>query len=824
MATILIVDDLPANRTFLVTLLAHHGHHVIEAGDGHDALALVRSERPELVITDVLMPTMDGYELVKQMRMDPDGRGDARRVLHRALRRTRGSLAREVVGVLAVLTKPALSADVLKIVNDALAGTAPAAPAAVPARQAIESDRHHLRLMTDKLSEKSDNLRIANARLRGLVNLCLELASDRSFEERLRNLCASAGDLFGACYVTLGIVESIHGTVKQIVTSGGEVAAWTSPGDPVAGVLRSVVAERRPIWGDNPGGDPATLELPVLHPDVHSYMAVPIVSSTQVHGWLSVVGAARGAFAEEDTHLLAALASQVGRIYELERAIAQAERGAAALHASDERAQFAFEAANVGVWDMDYVSGQLRWSETLQAQYGFAPGTFPETLDAFFEVVHPLDRDQLRETVATAVRTGQDFKAIHRLQLRDGSVRWVSGAGRIYLDERGRAVRGVGLSLDVTEQQALQQQVQQAQAQEDIGRLTSGVAHDFNNLLTIILGYCEVLLGDMAPADGRRIEVIEIQKAGERATALTRRLRAFNSTEAVEPTLLAVNEVVADIPETLERLLRDDVSLALALSSDVSTIRMDRRQLEQILLNLTVDAQAAMPDGGTVTLATTALQVDGPESSAGRELRAGSYAVLTVSAAGAGLTTELQAQLFEPLFAPKEIGGGAGFGLGALQRSLTAHTGFSVYLPAIVKLPPSTVGGRPTVLVVEDLDALRELTRRLLVRQGYRVIVAANALEAIPMFEQHQSIDLLLTDVVMPGSSGPELTQQLLVNHPHLKVIYMSGYTDEAMAKYGVLDPGVAFLHKPFTSEALGAMIREVLAGNSAASALPEGR
>jgi signal transduction histidine kinase len=496
--------------------------------------------------------------------------------------------------------------------------------------------------------------------------------------------------------------------------------------------------------------------------------------------------------------------------------------------------RFALEAAGVGIWDMDFETGTLQWSEIRESQFGLQPGTFGGTFEAFLERVHPEDRNLVIETMSKANRSGRDFSMQYRALWRDGTVRWLNSAGRIRLGEHGAPVRGVGISMDVTDRLTLEAQYLQAQKMEAIGRLAGGVAHDFNNLLTVILGYCELLLVDADPDDWRQADIVEIQKAGARAAGLTRQLLAFSRKQIIEPTLLDLSTVVTDMRTMLGRLIGEDVKVVLHLGPELASVKADRGQVEQVVMNLAVNARDAMPAGGTLTIETANVDLDENYPKTHLGVTPGPYVVLTVSDTGTGMTPEVQARLFEPFFTTKELGKGTGLGLatvhGIVMRSggsinvyseAGRGTSFKVYFPradgagaAAPARPPVVARPRDvtqTVLVVEDAEGLRELAKRLLLRLGYTVLVAANADEALHLFDQHVSIDVLLTDVVMPGASGPELTRRLVERRPSLKVIYMSGYTEEAIVQHGVLQPGIAFLHKPFTSDTLGRKIREVL-------------
>jgi two-component system, cell cycle sensor histidine kinase and response regulator CckA len=513
--------------------------------------------------------------------------------------------------------------------------------------------------------------------------------------------------------------------------------------------------------------------------------------------------------------------------------ITERKRNVEALRAAEERTRFALQNAGVGIWDMDYTTGALQWSETLEAHYGLRPGTFGGTFEAYVERIHPDDRASVLETLATAMKTGADFSTNHRAIWPDGTERWLSGTGRILLGSHGEPVRGIGISMDVTERRTLEAQFHHAQKMEAIGRLAGGVAHDFNNLLTAILGYCELLLADAGERAPHRPDLIEIHKAGTRAAALTRQLLAFSRKQIVEPTLLDLNVIVADIRGMLERLIGEDIEVAVSLRPQLALVEADRSQVDQVIMNLAVNARDAMPKGGRLTIETDNVELDGHTAMMHGAVKPGSYVTLTVTDTGMGMSPQVRARLFEPFFTTKETGKGTGLGLATVYGIVTRNggtiqidsevgrgTSCRVYWPRAEAAEPVPAGALPpgppatgthTVLVVEDEAALRTLAKRLLERQGYVVLVAASADEALRLVDQHASIDVLLTDVVMPGASGPELTRALVDRRPGLKVIFMSGYTEDAMVNHGVLKPEVAFIQKPFTSDALGRKVREAL-------------
>jgi PAS domain S-box-containing protein len=515
--------------------------------------------------------------------------------------------------------------------------------------------------------------------------------------------------------------------------------------------------------------------------------------------------------------------------------ITERKRAVETLQAAEERTRFALQSANVGIWDMDYTTGALQWSDVIESHYGLQPGTFGGTFGAYIERVHPGDRRSVLETIGNAMKSGLDFSVPHRSMAPDGTVRWLRGAGRIVFGEHGEPVRAVGISQDVTERRKLEGQFQQAQKMEAVGRLAGGVAHDFNNLLTVILGYCDLLLPDFHADDPHQADLRQIQKAGTRAAGLTRQLLAFSRKQIIEPTVFDLNAVVSGMRPMLGRLIREDVTVIVAPGPERALLKADRGQVEQIVMNLAVNARDAMPHGGTLTIATANVVLDEDYAASHDGVTPGAYVALSVTDTGIGITPEVQARLWEPYFTTKDVGEGTGLGLATVHgiarqtggsvgvySELGKGTSFHVYFPraeaaamAVDPKPPVTRQGQAgeTVLVVEDAESVRKLARRLLERHGYTVLLASNAAGARRLFAAHPSIELLLTDVVMPGASGPELARELVRQRPALKVVYMSGHTESAIVHHGVLKPGILFLHKPFTSDTVAQKLREALDG-----------
>src|SRR6266705_1020809 len=387
---------------------------------------------------------------------------------------------------------------------------------------------------------------------------------------------------------------------------------------------------------------------------------------------------------------------------------------------------------------------------------------------------------------------------------------------------------------DVTDQRRLQQQVLQSQKMEAVGRLAGGIAHDFNNLLTVITSYSDLLLEDLAPGDAKRDDLEQVRKAEDGAAALTRQLLAFSRQQVVEPRVVSLNTVIEGLQKILRRVIGEDIELTTTLAPDLGAVRADVGQLEQVLMNLAVNARDAMPTGGRLTVETANVEHD-PEYARGQEAAAvHRFAMLAVTDTGCGMDEATKARIFEPFFTTKEPGKGTGLGLATVYGivnqagghiwvySEPGHgTSFKTYFPQLDEAAASGAArpvalpvprGRETVLLVEDAAAVRAVTRAVLERQGYTVLEAPNGEAALRLGAKHRGpIHLLLTDVVMPELSGRQLAEQLAALRPAMRVLYTSGYTDDAVFRHGVLEAGIAYLQKPFTPDALARKVREVL-------------
>ena len=398
----------------------------------------------------------------------------------------------------------------------------------------------------------------------------------------------------------------------------------------------------------------------------------------------------------------------------------------------------------------------------------------------------------------------------------------------------GEIIGSIGLAVDVTERNALEMQMRHAQKMEAVGRLAGGIAHDFNNLLTVITGYSDVTLMRLDPNDPLRNNLDEVNRACERAAGLTRHLLAFSRKQVLNPKVLNLNTTISEMNRMMPPLIGEDIELVIELCPDLGQVKADSGQIEQIIANLAVNARDAMPLGGELAIRTSNIVLDDEIARRYQSVQSGLYVLLTVSDTGQGMSPETMRRVFEPFFTTKEVGKGTGLGLstvyGIVKQSggyisvnseLGRGTTFKIYLPQVdeeageIETRPTRsalLSGQETVLLVEDDNQVRSIAAMTLEMSGYDVLVAANGEEALPLCEKYNSkIDLLLTDVVMPRMSGQELSNRLLKLRPGTRVLYMSGYSENAIIHHGVIEEGTDFIEKPFSPEALTRRIREVL-------------
>jgi two-component system, cell cycle sensor histidine kinase and response regulator CckA len=451
-----------------------------------------------------------------------------------------------------------------------------------------------------------------------------------------------------------------------------------------------------------------------------------------------------------------------------------------------------------------------------------------------FELVHPEDAPQVLSTFSRLMqRPFTSVSAQLRYQHKDGSWRWIEALGTNLLEDP--SVEGVVINYrDVTEQRRLQEQLFQAQKMEAIGALAGGVAHDFNNLLTAILGYSDMILEKAAPNSALHRYSTQIKQAGERAASLTRQLLAFSRLQVMAPKVLDLNAVISEMSRMLRRVIGEDIKLNVVAASGLGRVKVDPSQIEQVIINLAVNARDAMPQGGELTIRTANESIGESIAEDKIRLRPGAYVLLEVSDTGCGMDSETRARVFEPFFTTKEKGRGTGLGLstvyGVVKQSggyiwLSSELGkgasFKIYLPSVneaisaaktLEAPACDPGGAETILLVEDENAVRALLRRVLRSKGYRILEAERGEDALAICQTYQErIDLILTDIVMPKMSGQDLAHHASRLHPEAKLLYMTGYAGTKIGSAELLEMGAQFIQKPFSADTLTQKIRAVL-------------
>ncbi len=511
------------------------------------------------------------------------------------------------------------------------------------------------------------------------------------------------------------------------------------------------------------------------------------------------------------------------------RDITERKRAEEALRETSETLRTLIDVSVLAIVALDLNGRVTVWNKAATRMFGW---TADEVLGQSVPTI-PQDRRAEFEKGRLRIRSGEEVVYESQRRRKDGSLVEVLISGAPITGPQDQVLGSMATVLDITERKQLEEQLRQAVKMEGIGRLAGGIAHDFNNLLTVIGGRSYLLLNQLPAGHAMRRDLLLIQQTGDRAAALTRQLLAFSRKQTLSPAVLDLNQVVAGMKTLLERVLGEDVDLIMDLDPAPGHVTADPGQLEQVILNMAVNARDAMPQGGQMTLETRHVDVDESYARQTVELVPGPYEVLSISDTGVGMDAATRARVFEPFFTTKAVGKGTGLGLatayGIIKQSgghVTVDsepgsgTTFRIYLPrtktaesaSVVVEETATRRGAEVVLLSEDDANLRALTRDILESEGYTVLESQDVEDALRIAaRQDGTIHLLLTDVVMPHMSGRALADKVKGVRPHMKVLYTSGYTDETISHHGILDPGTPFLQKPFTPAALARKVRETL-------------
>jgi PAS domain S-box-containing protein len=754
---VLIVDDDSTMRLLSQAILARAGFEVAGADDGQQCLEAFKSLRPDLVLMDVLMTGMDGFSTCAALRRLPGG--DHTPILM-------------VTGL-----------DDLDSINRAYEVGA-----------------------TDFIT-KPVNWTILSSRVRYMVRASQTYAELRRSQSRL----AHAQDI-----ARLGYWEWHLETDKIL---------WSEEIPRLLGVAEQEFA----------GG--LTAILGCLHPDDRDRVAQAINTARRQGSSFSLDSRLILPDAAERIVNLQGEASldDAGRLFLITgtvQDITERKKTEEALRESKNFLEGVFDAIPDGIMIIDPNLNVIRFNKG--AESFFDPQFSPVGQKCYTVIQQrhdPCPHCPALKTLET--REGCIWIMAFPGQTKSGG--WMEASTYPLQNAQGTITGVIAYMKDITARKKLEEQLLQAQKMEAVGRLAGGVAHDFNNMLTVIAGCSEFLFNRLDGQDELRHEVEEIQEVAERAASLTRQLLSFSRKQVLNPQILDLNTVVANIDKMLLRIIGEDINLITRLEPQLGLVKADPVQIGQVILNLAVNSRDAMPEGGSLTIETANVRVEGAEAGEPEDIPPGSYALLTISDTGTGIAPESQAHIFEPFFTTKDSDKGTGLGLSTVYGIISQSDGhirlfsaagrgatFKIYLPlvaapsphegALTQPRPISLQGAETILLVEDEDLVREVTGRILERYGYAVLQANGGTEALRLVEGHCGpLHLLLTDVTMPGMSGRELAESLVARHPRLKVLYMSGYAENAIGERGILHPKINFLQKPFKHYELALKIREVL-------------
>ncbi len=811
MKQVLIVDDNADNLYLLRKLLEGNGFGVHEAHNGAEALAIASGDLPDLIISDLLMPVMDGYSLLRSWKKNERLRSIPFLVYTATYTGKKDERLALDLGADCFVVKPSEPENLLKCINDVITSNVHGNEA--PRIQQIddtEIQRHYNETLIRKLEKRAIQLEESNR----------ELKAEIAERQRVQAEIARTSELLQA--VTDGTTDAVFVKDRDGKYLFFNKAACRFVGKPIEKIIgfddtavfpgddaKVVINNDRWVMDT---GQPHTLEEQLNTPSGPRIFHALKVPYRDANGnVIGIIGVSRDVTdqkkAEDELRLR-------------DRAIQAVSQGILITDPNQKDHPIIF--ANPGFEQMTGYGVEDVIGKNCKFLQG--PDTDPETIA------------EIRRAIAERKTCSLEILNYRK----DGTPFWNQLTISPVFEQAGKLMNFVGVQQDVTDRRLLEEQLRQSQKMEAFGQLAGGVAHDFNNLLIVILGYSERLLKILPDDDPNRRSIKEINDAGERAAALTRQMLAFSRQTVLAPKVLDMNSAIRDIESILRRLIGEDVALTTKLDESIDQVRVDPSHFGQVLMNLTINARDAMPMGGSLTVETTNVTLDNESIAHHPELEPGEYVVLTVSDTGGGIPPEIVRRIFEPFFTTKIVGKGTGLGLAVVhgivkqsggdiqvESQTDLGTAFKIYFPAVKddrveSEPPASETGladanTETILLVEDEDAVRSFAALALESEGYKVLPAADGKEALEIANESAcSISLMITDVMMPGIDGPKLADRLKELSPDIKVLFISGYTSDAVIRDGIVENSVAFLQKPFSLAELAAKVRGVLDGKPA--------
>jgi two-component system cell cycle sensor histidine kinase/response regulator CckA len=765
----------------------------LEATDGLEALDRLAQHEVEVIISDILMPRMDGYRLCYETRKDQRFNSIPFIIYSSSYTSAEDEKTALNSGANRFIRKPSSMQTIIKAIHEETTEISHHTQKVIsPESEAVIMQEYSERLVkkleerTIELEQAKDVLAESEERFRATFEQAAVGIAQVGLDGRWLRVNQKLCDILG--YTS----QEMRAQTFQEITYAEDLSTDLEHRQRlISGAISTYSREKRYVRKDN-----SLIWINLTVSSVHDASGQPIY-------FISIL--------EDIT------------------ARKQAEE---AMRLSEERYRDLFENANDIMYTLDLEGDFTSVNKKGGQLTGYEQRDFFSL--KILDIIAP-DYRGLAQNRISEILTDASATTVYEIEIvcKDGTRLPVEISSRA-INEAGRSVGVQSIARDISERKRLEDQLRQSQKMESIGRLAGGIAHDFNNLLTAIIGYSQLVRYRLASEDPLRTDIEEIEKAGKRAAELTHQLLAFSRKQILQPKILDLNNVISNIEKMLRRLIGEDIEFRTELAADLGQVKVDPGQIDQIIMNLAVNARDAMPQTGKLTVETENVELDESYAQNHLSVNPGRYVMLAVSDTGIGMDKETQARIFEPFFTTKESGKGTGLGLATVYGIVKQSGGhiwvysekgqgttFKIYLPRIEESteaeekPASsreTFTGTETILLVEDDEMVRQLTHQILELSGYIVLEASNPAEALRLHEAYKDpIHLMITDIVMPGMSGRELAQQLAQKGHQVKVLFISGYTDNAIVHHGILDEGTHFLQKPFTPDSLTRKIREIL-------------